>query len=164
MGHLVDQQTFERFLPLAYDWARSLEEYILARGAGLNPRHQEDAHRVGVQNCDRVRVLVVDEIPMPDHPELAEAARRSLIITDASRGVAIGHGIIIRADCWGDRELVVHQLVHVAQCERRGGLEAYVQQYVSERLTCANFTIGSFEEEARRTAQEVCAAPAAAKK
>ena len=160
MSQVVDQETFERFLPLAYQWARSLEESILTRGAPLSPRHQEDARRVGVQNWARVRVLVVDEIPMPDHEELAEAARRSHIITPASCGVAVGHGIIIRGDCWGDRELILHQLVHVAQCERSGGLEPYIRQYLSERQTCANFTIGSFEEEARRTAQKICAAEA----
>ena len=160
MSQVVDQETFERFLPLAVEWARLLEESILSRGAALSPRHQEDARRAGVQNCDGVRVLVVDEIPMPEHEELAEAARRSHIITPASRGVAVGHGIIIRGDCWGDRELILHQLLHVAQCEQCGGLEPYVRQYLSERQTCADFTIGSFEEEARRTAREICAAEA----
>lgn len=161
MGQIINQEAFERILPLAYEWARSLEEFILARGVALGPKHREDAQRVGVQNCDRVRVLVVDEIPLPDHEELAEAARRSQVITAASRGVAVGHGIIIRGHCWGDRELMLHQLVHVAQCERSGSLEGYVKQYLCERQTCATFTIGSFEEEARGMAREICAAEAA---
>ena len=103
------------------------------------------------------KVLIVDRIPMPENEELAETARRRHIITDASRGVTIGHGIIIRADSWGDRELMLHQLVHVAQCERSGGLEAFVQQYLCDRQTCATFTVGSLEEEARGIAREICA-------
>ena len=99
---------------------------------------------------------MVDRIPLPDNEELAQAARCTHIITDVSRGVAIGHGIIIRADCWGDRELILHQLVHVAQCERTGGLEPFVRQYLCERRTCAKFTLGSLEEEARRIAREIC--------
>jgi hypothetical protein len=154
---LIDQKTFADLLPLACQWAKAQEEFILARGASLDARQMADARRAGVQDCDRVRALVVDRIPLPDNEELAEAARRTQIITDASRGVAIGHGIIIRADCWGDRELLLHQLVHVAQCERAGGLEPFVRQYLCDRQTCANFTIGSLEDEARGLAREIAA-------
>src|SRR5216684_2491641 len=113
---VIDQETFEQLLPFAFEWAKAQEEFILARGIPLRPEQTADARRAGVQDCSRVRVLVVDRIPVPDNKELAEAGRRTQIITDASRGVAIGHGIIIRADCWGDRELLLHNLVHVAQC------------------------------------------------
>jgi hypothetical protein len=160
---MIDQETFERLLPLAYQWAKAQEQFILAHGAPLGPRHTADARRVGVQDCSRVKVLVVDRIPLPENTELAEASRRTHIITDASRGVTIGHGIIIRADCWGDRELILHQLVHVVQCERSGGLEPFVQQYLCDRHKCAKFTVGSLEDEARRIAREICAADAAAR-
>ena len=153
---LIDQETFEHLLPVAYQWAKAQEKFILARGASLGPAYTADARRLGVQDCSRVKVLVVDRIPLPDNEELAQAARCTHIITDVSRGVAIGHGIIIRADCWGDRELILHQLVHVAQCERTGGLEPFVRQYLCERRTCAKFTLGSLEEEARRIAREIC--------
>jgi hypothetical protein len=159
---MIDQETFQHLLPLAYQWAKAQEEFILARGASLGRAQIVDARLVGVQDYSRVRVLVVDRIPLPDHKELAEAAARTDVITSASRGVAIGHGIIIRADRWGDRELILHQLVHVAQCERSGGLESFVAQYLSDRHTCATFTVGSFEDEARRIAREICATPAIA--
>jgi len=160
---VIDQKTFEYLLPLAYQWAKAQEEFILAHGVPLGPRHTADARRVGVHDCSRVKVLVVHHIPLPDNEELAKVAKQTYIITEASRGVAIGHGIIIRADCWGDRELILHQLVHVAQCERSGGLESFVEQYLCDRHTCTKFTVGSFEEEARRIAHEICIADAAAK-
>jgi hypothetical protein len=131
---------------------------ILKYGAPLSARQSEDARLAGVQDPDRVRLLVVDRIPLPDNPALAEAARRAQIITDASRAIAIGHGIIIRADRWQDRELLLHQLVHVAQCERAGGLELFVEQYLNNRTTCADFSVGSLEDEARGRAREICAA------
>jgi hypothetical protein len=105
-----------------------------------------------------VRVLVVDRIPLPDDEELAEAARRAQIITDASRGVAIGYGIIIRADSWQNRELLLHQLVHVAQCERSGSLESFVGEYLCDRRSSPDFSVGSLEDEARGLAREICAA------
>jgi len=160
---MIDQETFERLLPLAYQWAKAHEQFILARGAPLGPRHTADAHRVGVRDCSRVKVLVVDRIPLPDNKELAEASRRTHIITDASRGATIGHGIIIRGDSWQNRELMLHQLVHVAQCERSGGLKTFVEEYLRDRRKSPDFTLGSLEDEARQRAREMCAADAAAK-
>jgi hypothetical protein len=157
---VISQETFEHLLPLAYEWAKAQEAFILERGASLGPRQITDARRVGVQDCSRVKVLVVDRIPLPEDAQLAEAARRTHIITDASRGVTIGHGVIIRGDCWGDRELILHQFAHIAQCERSGGLEPYLRQYLFQRQTCAKFSIGSLEEEARRIAREICEADA----
>lgn len=154
---MIDQEEFERLLSLAYEWVKAQEEFILKEGTPLKPRHLADARRVGVRDLSRVRMLVVDRIPLPGDKELAEAARRAQIITAASRAVAIGHGIIIRAECWQNRELVVHQLVHIAQCERSGGLESFIRQYLCDRRTCADFSIGALEEEARGVAREICA-------
>jgi hypothetical protein len=154
---VIDQETFQSLLPLAYQWAKAQEEFVLASGAPLTSRQIEDARRAGIQDCSRVRVLVVDRIPLPDDPELANAARRTGIVTHDTRCIGFGHAVIVRADSWGDRELLLHNLVHIAQCERSGGLEKWVQLYLGNRTNCANFTIGSLEDEARRTAREICA-------
>lgn len=157
---MIDQNAYEQFSPLAFEWAKHQEDLILERGAPLPARALADAIRAGVQEPSRVRVLVVDRMPLPEDKDFAEAARRADIISESSRAITIGYGIILRADCWGDRELLVHQLVHVAQCERSGGLEVFVQQYLGDRHACANFTSGSLEDEARRVAREICAAEA----
>lgn len=153
---MVDQETFEDLLPLAYQWAQAQEQFVLARGAPLSPRHTSDARSAGVQDCSRVKVLVVDRIPLPDDPTLAEAARRTGIITHDTRCIGFGHAVIIRADSWNDRELLLHNLVHIAQCERSGGLEQWVRQYLGDRQTCAEFTVGPLEEEARGRARAIC--------
>ena len=160
---MIDQEKFERFTPLACQWAKKQEAYILKHGVPLASHQLADALRAGVQDPARVRVLVVDRIPLPDDEELAEAARRAQIITDASRGVAIGHGIMIRGDSWQNRELLLHQLVHVAQCERSGGLESFVGEYLSDRRRSPDFSVGSLEDEARGLAREICAAERVAK-
>ena len=155
---MIDQETFEQLLPLAYQWAKAQEEFVLAHGTPLSPQHMADARLAGVRDCERIRVLVVDRIPLPEGGELAEAARRARIITEDTRCVGFGHAIIIRAEAWGDRELLLHNLVHIAQCERSGGLEQWVRQYLFDRQTSATFTVGSLEDEARRIAREICAA------
>ena len=155
---MIDQETFDRLLPVACEWAKAQEQFVLSGGAPLDDRYTADALRVGVRDVRRVRLLVVDRMPLPENAELAAAAMQTQIITEASRGVALGHGIIIRADAWGDRELVLHQLVHVAQCERSGGLESFVHKYLCDRHQCDEFSVGPLEDEARRIAREICAA------
>jgi len=159
---MVNQETFDYLLPLAYHWAKEQEEFVLARGNPLNARHTRDAVLAGVQDCARVRVLVVDRIALPENPELAEASKRIGIITEDTRCVGFGHALIIRVDSWNDRELILHNLVHIAQCERCGGLAQWVRQYLRDRTNCPNFTIGTVEEEARRIAHEICCDHAAA--
>ena len=159
---MVDQQTFDYLLPVAYQWAKAQEEIVLAHGNPLSPRHMVDADLAGVGDRAAVRVLVVDRIPLPENPELAEASRRIGIITEDTRCVGFGRALIIRADAWNDRELILHNLVHIAQGERSGGLEQWVRRYLGDRTNCPNFTIGSLEEEARRVAREICSADAAA--
>lgn len=155
---MIDQATFEQLLPLAYQWAKAQEDYVFAHGTPLSPQHMADASLAGVQDCERIRMLVVDRIPLPEGGELAGAARRVQIITEDTRCVGFGHAIIIRAEAWGDRELLLHNLVHIAQCERSGGLEQWVRQYLVDRQNSATFSVGSLEDEARRIAHEICAA------
>lgn len=154
---MIDQNDFDRLAPLACQWAKAQEAYILKHGVPLTRDQLADARRAGVDDPTRVRVLVVDRIPLPDDKELADAARRAQIITDASRAVAIGYAVIVRADSWHNRELLLHQLVHVAQCERSGGLESFVGEYLLDRRNCRDFSLGSFEDEARSLAREICA-------
>ena len=153
---MIDQEKFEALIPLAYQWARTQEEFVLTHGAPLNPQHLADARLAGVRHCERIRLLVVDRIPLPENGDLAEATRRSRILTEETRCTGFGYAIIIRAEAWGDRELLVHNLVHIAQCERSGGLEKWIPKYLSDRNTCADFTVGSLEAEARRIAHEIC--------
>ena len=155
-----DPQAVRRLASLAVKWALEQEAFILKLGAPLTSQQIADAERVGVKDTARVRLLPIDRIPMPDDLELAEAARSAQIITEASPAVTLGHGIMIKADRWNDRELMLHQFVHVAQCERGGGLESFVEQYLTDRSTCADFTVGSLEDEARNLARQICAADA----
>ncbi len=153
-----DGDSLNRLVGLARDWALEQEAFVMKLGAPLSASQTADAQRVGVKDPQRIRVLPVDRMPMPTNPELSEAARRAQIITDASAAVTLGHAIMVRVDRWRDRELLLHQFVHVAQCERCGGLEAFVAEYLADRSTCADFTLGSLEEEARNVAREICAA------
>lgn len=159
---VVDQEIFEKLVSLAYQWAKTEEEFVLKHGSRLSTRHMADAMLAGIKNPGRVRILVVDRIPLPNDPQLAEASRRMGVITEDTRCVGFGYALIIRVDAWNDRELILHNLIHIAQGERSGGLENWCREYLGDRNSCPEFTIGSLEDEARRFAREICTADVAA--
>lgn len=158
----VDQKTFEKLLPVAVQWAKAQEAFVLRHGSSLSARHIADAKLAGIQEPDRVRVLVVDRISLPEDPSLAEASKRVGIVTEDTRCMGFGYALIIRVDAWHDRETILHNFVHIAQCERAGGLEQWCRQYLGDRTSCLKFTVGQLEEEARRFAREICATADAA--
>ena len=86
---VFDRETFERLLPLAYEWAKQLEEFVIAHGHPLGTTHLWDAHLAGVQDSAKIRVLVVDRIPLPENPKIGRGLATS---PDHHRGHAL-HGL-----------------------------------------------------------------------
>jgi hypothetical protein len=94
-----------------------------------------DAQRVGVTQPERVRLLYIPKIPVPQHPALRLAAEQTQLISPLTGGLTLRYGIFIRADCAHSRALIVHELGHMAQYERLGGFEPFLRQYLFECLT-----------------------------
>ena len=138
---------FDQLLPLAAKWAARLERRILREGVPLLAEEMADARAVGVQAPERVRLLSLARLPKPTDPILTAAAAAIQFLTPATRGLALQHGIFIRSDCWRDRHLIAHELVHTAQYERMGGIEPFLRQYL---LECASigYPAAPMEQEA----------------
>jgi len=66
------------------------------------------------------------------------------------------YGIFIRLDCWRDRALIAHELVHTAQYERLGGILPFLRQYLFECVTIG-YPEAPMEQEAIAVAARVCA-------
>ncbi len=101
----------------------------------LSEQETADAKAVGVCEPERVRLLALARVPMPRDLTLKTAATAIQFLTPATCGLTLRYGIFIRSDCWGDRNLVAHELAHTAQYERLGGIEPFLRQYLSECLT-----------------------------
>lgn len=140
--------------PLAVQWAAGQERRILAEGVSLTPTELQDAAAVGVLDVARVRLLPAAVIPRPDDPKLQAACDTINFLTMATRGLTLGHGIFIRQDCWRDRDLVAHELVHTAQYERFGGIEHFLRQYLAECLT-VGYENSPLEREAQSAVAEI---------
>src|SRR5205814_1731935 len=61
---------FQWYLAFAASWALSQERLILKKGIPLTTAQLNDARLAGVAYPQRVRLLVVEQIPLPAQPEL----------------------------------------------------------------------------------------------
>ena len=138
---------FEKLLPLAVNWAAAVETRILREGVPLSEPGLLDARAVGVREPDRVRLLALPSVPTPTDLTLKAAVAAIQFLTPATRGLALRYGIFVRSDCWGERRLIAHELVHTAQYERLGGIRPFLRQYLTECLTIG-YPAGPMEQEA----------------
>ncbi len=142
-------------LPLACAWAEAQERVILRDGVALTPAQTADAAKIGVAHPERVRLLSVVRVPIPEHPALRDAAEATQLISPYTGGLTLRYGIFIRSDCWGDRGLVFHELVHTLQYERLGGFQAFLHQYLYECISIG-YPDAPMEQEAVTTTAKLC--------
>lgn len=138
---------FEGILPLAAAWAEKQESRILSAGVALDTVQLADARKMGVTYPEKVRLLAVSTIPSPDDPILVRAAQDIRLISPFTAGLTLRYGIYIRCELICDRALISHELVHTAQYERLGGIEAFLRQYLFECLTIG-YPAAPMEQEA----------------
>jgi hypothetical protein len=145
-------------LPLACAWVEEQEQLILKKGVGLTEAQMADARSIGVAAPERVRLMKVEGIPLPDHPGLCAAAQESGLLSPDTAGLTLRYGIFVRAPFWETRDLVVHELVHVRQYEQLGGLEPFLRKYFWECITLG-YAQAPMEHEAQAMAEEICVSP-----
>lgn len=136
---------------LAARWAREEEQRILRQGAPLTMEQVVDARAAGVRSPERVRVLRTPSVPIP-YPMLAGWAG---FAAKDTAGMTLGYGIFIEESFWDDRLLWVHEMVHVAQYERLGGLKSFLREYLHECLS-VGYGFGPLEREAMAVSQWIC--------
>jgi hypothetical protein len=140
---------------LAVAWAEEQEKSILRNGVPLSHSQINDSKLIPVAHPELVRLLRVEQIPMPQHPELRAAAKAVNLISPNTAGLTIRYGIFIRSDCWGQRQLTVHELAHTAQYERFGDLANFLKQYLYECVTIG-YPAAPMEQEAIEVQKRIC--------
>ena len=129
-------------------WARQRERAITREGAPLTDFQRELAHMAGVARADAVCISLADQIPVPLPALLRRIATRIGLISPHLAGMTLGHGIALRSDCRHDARLLIHELTHVAQVERLGGIAPFMRAYVRE-CVWPGYPRGPLEREAR---------------
>lgn len=123
----------DSILSKAIAWAEAMAAHIASRGAPLSAWGVTVARSVGILHPDRVRILEVDAILMPEKPDLRALAVQAGLLGPRAIGLTLGHGIFIRKDRLSSR-LVTHELRHVHQYETAGSIAAFLPVYLQQIL------------------------------
>jgi hypothetical protein len=118
--------------PAAARWARGQERRILAEGNPLDRDALSAAAKLGIARPEEIRVLVVESIPLPAPRSLIQLAVLLGIPVFEPAGMALGRGIYL---LHRDSRILRHELVHVAQYQRLGGIGPFLRLYLAECLT-----------------------------
>lgn len=113
-------------------WAEHQERRILRTGRPLSMQEHAMASELGVIRPERVRILHLDPIPAPVPLWLVNLAMKSSLPVFAPSGMTLGHGIFATHE---SMDLILHELHHVAQFERLGGIGPFLKRYLFECLT-----------------------------
>ena len=112
-------------------WATDQERRILREGVPLDGPHGNFARSLGIESAPEVRVMVVEAIPLPVPVALVKLGRKYGLPVFAPGGMALGRGIYLLP---GQEASLRHELVHVAQYERLGGIRPFMKRYLAECL------------------------------
>jgi len=128
-------------------WAEAQYASIAQAGLPLNEVQLSLAAGVGVQHPDRIRIVEIKRFPMPDDPELRQAALDIQFLGDDTLGLTLGYGIYIRQGHRSNR-LLSHEFRHVYQYEQAGSIKAFLPEYFLQVVTLG-YRNAPFELDAR---------------
>lgn len=131
--------------PSVTRWAEDQQRRILRDGTALDERSSEFARSLRIPHPERIRVLRMERIPLPVPSFLVDLAARCGMPVFAPGGMALGRGIYLLP---GQEASLRHELVHVAQYARLGGIQAFMRAYLLQCLT-VGYAEADLEEEAR---------------
>ena len=117
--------------PAAARWATDRERHILAEGKPLDHDGLAFARGLSITEPESIRVLEVKSVPLPAPRPLVQLASRWGFPVFEPAGMALGRGIYLLD---GHSRILRHELVHVAQYQRLGGIEPFMRRYLTECL------------------------------
>lgn len=121
-------------LPIIAHWAHRTARRAATAGRPLDAVESLGARRLGVQNPSAVRVVVTPHLPLPGPRWIHRLASRLGFPATECIGLCLGHAIFLHPSSF-QPDVLAHELVHTAQCERLGGLRPFLHCYLAECLT-----------------------------
>lgn len=146
-------QHYLQHLPTVLEWVTTQETTILQQGRELTTNQKIDAYLIGIKNIQQVRILEVEEMPLPQDTTLQQLGQAIGLLSGQAIGTAYGYGILIKKGYANNRQLIAHELVHTLQYERMGGLEPFLLQYIKECVE-VGYPNGALEIEAHKVAEQ----------
>ena len=134
-------------LPKAISWAEAEAARGVTVGREPNDREREFASKMGVMHPDRIRVITVEQLPMPTDPLLRSAAEQTGFLNPGMVGLTLGYSVFI---CGGHEtsRLLSHEFRHVYQYEQAGSIAAFLPGYLLQ-IVEQGYAGSAFEADAR---------------
>ncbi|HPN01705.1 MAG TPA: hypothetical protein PKV03_09765 [Methylotenera sp.] len=134
-------------IPKAIAWAQVQSSLIEKVGQPLNDSLLAIARSVGVMHPELIRVAEVSRLPLPEDPELQQAALESGLLGPNMVGMTFGYGIYV---CHGHNtiRLLSHEFRHSFQYEQAGSIAAFLPTYLQQIVT-VGYNNAPFEIDAR---------------
>jgi hypothetical protein len=137
----------KQIVNLLVPWINHLELNSRNVGVQLSSSQVEDARAVGVMQPEEIRVVLVDDIPSPEHPALEDITNQMQFHTAQASGLTARYGVYITED--SSRPILLHEFVHVSQYESFESVHDFLEAYIEE-IVKHGYYDNSFEREARR--------------
>ena len=137
-----------KLLPQAIEWVESCSAEILSKGKLLTAAGIKVARSVGVLDPEKIRVELVESLPLPVDQMLQDVALQTGLLGPDMAGVTFGHGIYACTDHVTNR-LLAHECRHVFQYEAAGSIAAFLPVYLQEIIQYGYFE-SPFEADARQ--------------
>jgi len=134
--------------PKAIAWAEAQSQNAMKTGRPLTEPFLSIARRVGVASPERIRILDVPRLPMPDDPHLKQAAVATGLLGPGMVGLTLGHAVLVCSGYGQDVRLLSHEFRHVHQYEHAGSITAFLTAYLQQIVT-VGYMNAPFEIDAR---------------
>jgi len=125
------QAKVEYFLPLAVSWYNQVEAELLPIGRPFSPSEIDFAVSVGVKEPNLVRVVVLENFPMPSNQELRTEAERFGLGSATEGGRTTGYVIMLKPRVAENHSVISHEIVHIGQQDKMGRV-AFLRRYLIE--------------------------------
>ncbi len=142
-------------IPHVVAWANSQSEYVQSVGTPIDEQLTHLAQRVGVREPQRIRIQVVDALPLPQEPRSRHAALSVGLLSPSAIGLTLGHSILVVRGHLSTRVLS-HEFRHVYQYESLGSIEEFLPVYLRQ-VAAHGYKAAPLEKDAR--AHEIASWP-----
>lgn len=134
-------------VPKAISWAEAQSSAIAQVGKPLNEVLLAIARSVDVLHPEHIRIAEVPSLPLPEDPELKQAALATGLLGPGMVGLTLGYGIYV---CHGHSNvrLLSHEFRHVHQYEQAGSIAAFLPVYL-QQIATVGYNNASLEIDAR---------------
>lgn len=141
------RKALPHLVPKAITWAETQSQQIAQLGQPLNDSLKSIARSVGVMHPEFIRVAEVDSLPIPDDPDLKQAALATGMLGPNMVGLTLGYGVYVCRG-HGTIRLLSHEFRHVYQYEKAGSIAAFLPVYL-QQIVSVGYNSAPFEVDAR---------------